>query len=212
MKVLPVFLSCVLAFSAVLRAEPTALFDGKSFEGWEGDTKELWRVEDGVITAGSLDKKVPRNEFLVTKKTYADFELRLKFKLTGTEGFVNSGIMIRSVRIDYPPGEMRGYQADIGDGFWGALYDECRRNKILVAPPKETLKDLVKKGDWNEYRIRCEGRRIQLWLNGVQTVDYTEPDESIPQDGHIGLQIHGDGKTVVAFKDIEIEELSTKAR
>ena len=28
----------------------------------------------------------------------------------------------------------------------------------------------------NDYRIRCEGSRIQLWINGYQTVDYQEMD------------------------------------
>jgi hypothetical protein len=65
----------------------------------------------------------------------------------------------------------------------------------------------VKKDEWNDYRIRCEGRHIQIWINDVQTVDYTEPDESIEQKGLIGLQIHGGGKAEASYKDIVIEEL-----
>ncbi len=61
--------------------------------------------------------------------------------------------------------------------------------------------------DWNEYVIRCEGPRIRLWLNGVMTVDYTEPDPSIEQSGLIAVQIHGGAKAVASYKDIVIEEL-----
>ena len=64
-----------------------------------------------------------------------------------------------------------------------------------------------KTDDWNDYRIRAEGPRIQLWLNGVLTVDYTETEPDIAQDGFIGLQIHGNGKTLVQFKEIAITEL-----
>ena len=49
---------------------------------------------------------------------------------------------------------------------------------------------MIKRNDWNDYVIRCEGRHIQLWLNGLKTVDYTEPDEKFEQKGLLGLQIH----------------------
>ncbi len=72
----------------------------------------------------------------------------------------------------------------------GALYDESRRNKILTAPKKEDVDKVLKRDDWNDYRILCEGKRIQLWINGQQTVDYTEPDDKIPLRGKIAVQIH----------------------
>ncbi len=194
--------------TAAAQAAPVSLFDGKSFAGWEGDTKKTWRLEDGVIAAGQLAEKAPRNEFLASTKSYKNFELRLKFKLQGTEGFVNSGVQIRSVRIPNPPNEMSGYQADLGDPkYWGALYDESRRKKMLAEPNMEAVNKVLKRDDWNDYRIRAEGPRIQIWINGVQTIDYTEPDATIPQEGHLALQIHGNGKTEVRFKDIVIEEL-----
>src|SRR4051794_34655110 len=68
------------------------LLDGRTFQGWQGDTEKTWRIEDRAIVAGSLDVTVPRNEFLATTTEYEDFELRLKYKLVGTEGFVNGGV------------------------------------------------------------------------------------------------------------------------
>jgi hypothetical protein len=203
-----ILIALVLAAAFGAAPQATSLFDGKTLDGWEGDTK-VWRVVDGVIVGGSKDGN-PRNEFLATTKSYANFVLKLEYKLVGTEGFVNSGVQIRSRRIPKPPNEMKGYQADIGAGFSGALYDESRRNKMLVKPDPELIKKTEKVGDWNSYEIRCEGLRVRLTLNGVQTVDYTEEDQSLEQDGLIGLQIHGGCKAEVSFRNITIETLPTK--
>ena len=200
-------LLCLLSVAA-FAGEPKSLFDGKTLDGWEGDL-QLWHVDHGIITAGSADKKQPRNEFLSTKESFGDFELTLKFKLEGDlkTGFVNSGVQIRSER--HPNGyEMIGYQADIGDPkYWGALYDESRRKKMLVEPDMTKVEPVLKRNDWNDYTIICKGLRIQIILNGVQTVDYTESDTSLPQTGKIGLQIHGGANTTVSFKDIVIKPL-----
>jgi hypothetical protein len=172
MKLLSLTLAIALSTGAAF-ANPVSLFDGKSFEGWEGETQKTWRIENGALVGGSLEAQVPQNEFLATKRSFANFDLRLKCKLVGTEGFVNAGIQLRSKRIPNHH-EMIGYQADMGEGYWGSLYDESRRNKMLATADKELMQKTVKAGEWVEYRMRCDGRRIQLWINGVQTVDFTE--------------------------------------
>jgi hypothetical protein len=179
--------------------QPRRLFDGKSFRGWEGNL-DAFRIEDGAIVGGSLKKPVPRNDYLCSRETFTDFELRLKFKVLG-EG-ANAGIQIRSERLPNS-NEMIGYQADLGDNWWGCLYDE-RRHKLLTGPPPEKRGTIIRRDDWNEYVIRCQGRRVQLWINGQQTVDYTEPDRSIPQVGVIGLQIHVGAPSEAWYKDIEL--------
>ncbi len=205
MKSSLLLLLCTFGLVAA-QAAPVPLFDGKTFEGWDGDTAKTWRIEDGTLVGGSMAEKVPHNEFLATKKSYGNFELRLQFKLTGTEGMINGGVQFRSERIP-DHFEMIGYQADMGEGYYGALYDESRRKKVLLAPAPEVIAKALKLNEWNEYRIRCEGRHIQLWVNGVQTVDYTETDESIVQTGRIAVQIHGGGKAEARYKDLVIEEL-----
>lgn len=207
-RIIGCFLALVLSLASVSvgRAEPRALFDGKTLAGWEGETKKTWRVEDGAIVGGSLEENVPRNEFLCTTKTYTDFELKVKFKLQGDRKTANAGVQFRTKRIPKHH-EVSGYQADVGQGYWGALYDESRRNRVLAQPDKKLLDEIVKHDDWNEYTIRCEGPRIRLWLNGKLTADYTEKDDKIERTGIIGLQVHGGGKTKVAYKDIRIEEL-----
>ncbi|MBX9677901.1 MAG: DUF1080 domain-containing protein [Gemmataceae bacterium] len=182
------------------------IFDGKSFEGWSGNPK-WFRIEEGAIVGGTLKAPIPNNEFLTYRSELSDFELRLKFKVLGKG--VNAGIQVRSKRIPKHH-EMIGYQADLGDNYWGALYDESRRNKVLKSPNQAELAKVLKREDWNDYVIRCEGKRIQLWINGMQTVDYTEPDAKIEQTGLIGLQIHGGGPSEAWYKDIRLKNLAEK--
>ena len=196
----------LLGIAMSLQAAAAPLFDGRTFAGWEGDTAGVWRIDDGMIVAGSLDRRQEKNDFLCTTKRYGDFDLRLKIKLAGTEGFVNSGIQFRSERIPNSH-ELIGYQADFGHGYDGALYDESRRNKILAQPSADVLKQVSRPGEWHDYRIRAEGPRVRLWVNGIQTVDYTETEPGLPATGVIALQIHGNAVSEVRFKDIEIEEL-----
>jgi hypothetical protein len=191
----------LLAVSLTPRAVP--LFDSRTLNGWEGDTK-VWRVVDGTIVGGSLEGN-SQNEFLATRQSYGDFVLQLEYRLVGTDGFVNSGVQIRSRRIDKPANEMLGYQADIGMGYSGSLYDESRRNKVLAKADEMVVKQAEKLGDWNLYEIRCQGPRIVLKLNGVQTVDYTETESGIEREGKIALQIHGESKAQVSFRNITIE-------
>jgi hypothetical protein len=196
----------LLGITTWLDATAAPLFDGRTFAGWEGDTTTVWRIDDGTIVAGSLDRRQEKNDFLCTTERYGNFDLRLKIKLSGTEGFVNSGIQFRSERITNSH-ELIGYQADFGHGFDGALYDESRRNKILAQPSADVLKQVSRPGEWHDYRIRAEGPRVQLWVNGIQTVDYTETEPGLPATGVIALQIHGNAVSEVRFKDIEIDEL-----
>lgn len=198
-----------------------ALFNGKTFKGWtgnNGDNSMKWfRIEEGAIIGGSIEKDIPKNEFLRSDREYSDFELRLKFKINCADDSYNAGIQFRSQpqTEKNKEHEMIGYQADIISWKKGALYDEQRRWDFLGTPlcknpdynPKE----------WNSYIIRCEGPRIRIWLNGTQTLDYIEPFSDcphpdaqigkIPLTGYIALQIH-EGKACEAiYKDIEIEKI-----
>jgi hypothetical protein len=212
------FLGAVLAGTAGVRAawgedaaQPVveegfrALFDGKTLEGWLGEDsapERAWfRVEEGAIVGGTLEKPVPHNAFLCHRDIFVNFDLRLQCRLMGDDP--NAGIQFRSKRVgEY---EMMGYQADLGQQYWGCLYDEERRKKVLVQPPPEVLARAVKAKDWNDYRILCEGQRVQLWLNGVQTVDYTEADTTIQPVGLIGLQIHSGPPTEAWYRNIRIK-------
>ncbi|HUF62979.1 MAG TPA: family 16 glycoside hydrolase [Verrucomicrobiales bacterium] len=189
-----------------------SLFDGETLEGWDirAGEEKWWRVVDGAIEGGSMKERVPHNTFIAWPEPFQNFELKLSLRLISGEGdgFKNSGVQIRSRRVpDHH--EMSGYQVDAGIGWWGKLYDESRRNKVIAEPADAAaVTDAAHDWDeWNHYRILCEGPRIRGWVNGVAAIDYTEPEPEIPLDGLIGLQAHGGGKFVVQFKDITIREL-----
>ncbi|MFM9146789.1 MAG: family 16 glycoside hydrolase, partial [Verrucomicrobiota bacterium] len=201
-----------------LCAAPVSLFDGKTLTGWEGDP-QVWRVEAGAIVGGSLQGN-PRNEFLTTKRTFYNFRLTLEYKLVGTDGFVNGGVQFRSQRATNPSHEMIGYQADIGHGHTGSLYDESRRKKFLAragtgwgggvgVKDEAEIATLEKKGEWNRYEIQAVGPLIIIRLNGRQTLAYSETDPSIDDAyGLIGLQIHGNCKAEIRFRNITLDPLT----
>mgnify|MGYP005849775147 CR=1 FL=1 len=195
----------LLALFLVVLAPAESLFDGQSWQGWaiRPGEKWLWRVDDGVIVGGSQTKKVPHNTFITSAKRYRDFELSLEVRVDGQKA--NAGIQFRSERVkDHH--EMVGYQADVGPGFWGRLYDESRRRKFLAPLASQEAAGAARKG-WNRYRIRCEGNRIRLWINEILTCDYREKDQEIPQEGLIALQAHSGPPFEVRYRDLTIEEL-----
>ena len=203
----PIVAACLaLALSgAALAAEAeeegfVPLFNGKDLTGWQGDAK-LWIVEDGMLIGRSPGIK--HNDFLATAKTYGDFILRFQIRLIGGKG--NSGVQLRSKRVPNSH-EVSGYQADVGAGWWGALYDEARRNRPMARPTPEALK-AVKAKDWNDYEVKAVGPRITLTINGVVMVDYTEKDDTIAREGIIAPQVHSGGPLEVQFRNLRIKEI-----
>jgi pimeloyl-ACP methyl ester carboxylesterase len=177
----------------------TPLVNGKDLTGWDGDTK-LWSNKDGMLVGHSPG--LDHNEFLATTHPYGDFNLSLYFKMIDGKG--NSGVQFRSIRV--PNHEMSGYQADIGDGFWGCLYDESRRNKVLVPASEDALK-VLNKTDWNHYTVSATGGKIVLAINGKRSVEYHEPDAAIARDGLLAMQIHAGGPMEIQFRDVMIQPL-----
>ena len=196
--------SCAASSSG--QEEWISLFDGATLSGWEGN-EEYFRVENGVIVGGTTAAPIPQNEFLCSENSYGDFEMELEFRLD--EG-VNSGVQIRSERIP-DSHETIGYQADLGAGYWGAIYDESRRNRVLLAPRDSLIERILDPTGWNHYRILAQGPRIQLFINGERTVDYTETEPDIAQSGVICLQIHSGPPGEVRFRELRIRELGTAA-
>jgi hypothetical protein len=183
---------------------PASLFDGKTFTGWEGN-RALFRIESGAIVGGTLAATIERNEFLCTTREFKDFELRLRVKLLGGDK-ANAGVQFRTARIPNHH-EVSGFQADMGAGWWGALYDESRRKKVLKGPDQTKMKDVIKDGEWNDYVIRADGPRVQLSINGFQTVDYVETEPAVAESGVICVQIHAGPPSEAWYRDITIVDL-----
>jgi hypothetical protein len=203
-------LSLITLLSLSLRAgETKSLFDGKTLKGWKTVIKEdtkYWSVVDGIITGGDGVQMIPHNSFLRTIKEYGDFEFRCLFRLTGdpATGLINSGVQYRSTE----DGEhMIGYQADIGNKYWGDIYDEQRRKKALLKGDLSVLPKLLDAFGWNSYIVRCKGKHHETYINGVKVADYLEKDPSIPSKGFIGIQLHKGGNAKIEISDVTVTEL-----
>jgi hypothetical protein len=201
------FATSILRWLQLLEGQPalpepapfTPLLRGTDLAGWEGN-RALWSVRDQHLVGKSAG--LDHNEFLATRKPYGNFILSLRFRLVGGKG--NSGVQFRSVRVRGT--EMSGYQADIGEHFWGRLYDESRRDKVLARASDEALKTLRKDG-WNHYVLFASDDRVNLYLNGAPSVVYREESPEISRDGLIALQIHSGEPMEIEFKDIQIRVL-----
>lgn len=177
-----------------------SLFNGKDLTGWKGDPN-IWRVVDGAIQ-GKVDK-IGYNTFLVHDHSFSDFVLELKWILPKGG---NSGIQYRSKVTDPAKWVVGGYQADIGGGYWGILYEERGRG-ILVKPVKEVEKT-VKFDDWNTYVVTAEGSKVKHVVNGVTTVDWDDTDEKKrAAEGVLALQYHAPGNFEIKYKDIRIKPI-----
>jgi putative heme-binding domain-containing protein len=183
----------------------TTFFNGENLDGWigavagresaespGGATSGLWSVENGEIVGRSSG--LDHNEFLVSQLSLSDFRFACQVKLVDNAG--NSGIQIRS--MPQSNGEVRGYQCDIGAGWWGKLYEELGRG-LLVDNDAEQH---VKPGKWNHYEIVAVGSRVQTRINGQPCVDYSDPAGA--RRGVIAFQLHSGGPTEVRFRQLEL--------
>lgn len=175
-----------------------SLFNGKDLTGWWGDM-ELWTVEDGEIVGRTSG--LDHNEFLKSDLAVEDFRLKLEVKLVDDRG--NSGVQFRSEPL--PDGEMRGYQADIGVGWWGKLYEESGRALLW----DRSGESHVRRGDWNTYEIEAVGPRIRTWIDGQPCVDLDDPQGA--RRGVLALQVHSGEATEVRFRNLELTVLGLGA-
>jgi hypothetical protein len=187
---------------------PHALFNGTTLDGWEGNP-EFFRVVDQCIVAGSLERPIPGNQFLATVEEFENFDIRFEAKLVGPGK--NAGVQFWSQRV---PGskEMIGYQCDIGsfkDGLlWGWLYDESRRRRFLASTNQGQMQKMVNpKGKWNQLRVKTENHSISIWLNKQLTVRYFEQNKEIPNQGRIGLQVHGGPPLEAWYRNFKLLKL-----
>lgn len=228
------FFPFVLALCLPLHAEEgfVELFDGKSLDGWDGDPV-YWSVEDGAI----LGKVTPetllkRNSFLIWKGGKpGDFELIVEYRVS-PQG--NSGINYRSVLLPDAKWSLAGYQGDIdgADNWTGQNYEErgrtflaYRGQKVVLKPDekpliienlgdKAELQKVVKKEDWNTYRIVAEGNVMKHYVNGVLMSEVEDLDgEKRVMQGLIGVQVHVGPPMTIEYRKISLKTLGeTKAQ
>lgn len=168
-------------------------FNGKDLAGWDGDT-DLWKVENGEIV-GTSRTGLKHNEFLKSQMVFGDFRLVCEVKLTPNKE--NSGIQFRSEPM--PNGEVKGYQADVGAGWWGKLYEEEGRALLW----DKSGEQFVNRDGWNKYEILAVGNHIQTAINGNVCVDLKDPKGAT--QGIIAFQLHSGGPMEVRYKNFEVE-------
>src|SRR5262245_45468529 len=78
---------------------------------------------------------------------------------------------------------------------------------MLARADTNLVARVEKRGDWHQYEIGGRGPEGQLWLNGQRTASWVERDPNIAAEGLIALQIHGNCKAEIAFRNITMEEL-----
>lgn len=170
---------------------PVKLFNGKDFEGWEGNTGEggtpkYFTIKDGVIVARNEKENAPAvSNYLLTKKPYRNFRLIFEGKLV--ESGMHSGIAIWGKKFE-KDGEKNSYQGHLVmfPTHWG-FYDLFRRNSIYKDDGRAAKADTK---DWNKMEILATGHRIRLAVNGQLVADWEDPMPDLVGEGPIGLQLH----------------------
>ena len=191
------------------------LFDGKTLEGWEQKNgTATYEVKDGAVL-GSTVQGSP-NSFLCTKKDYGDFELEFEVKLLRDD--LNSGVQIRShSKPEYQDGRVHGPQVEIesSPGQAGYIYGEATTRKWISPEADTKPTEAFKNGEWNKYRVRATGDRIQTWINHEKITDVRSADTNPNDPGFIALQVHsyrGEHPAQVMWRNIRIRELNAGGR
>lgn len=179
------------------------LCNGRDLEGWgKVNTGGTWTVENGIIVARRTapDKGA---SWLVTKKDYGDFILRLKYK-SAYERY-NSGILIRDpahAKLFRPA--FSGFEIIIAQG----QHDENTNAAIYYAA--NAYKQDLHANEWANFEVRVIGDHIVTYMNGKKMA---ETHSRRSYRGGIGLHLHGGEEPAENWwKDIEIQELPPAPR
>jgi hypothetical protein len=173
--------------------KPVKLFNGKDFEGWEGNTGEgstqkYFTIKDGAIVARNEKENAPKvSNYLLTKKSYRNF--RLVFEGNLAESGMHSGIALWGKKFE-KDAEKSSYQGHLVmfPAGWG-YYDLFRRNSIYKDDGRAKKADKGN-GNWNQMEILAIGNRIRLAVNGQLVADWTDDKPELCEAGPIGLQLH----------------------
>lgn len=183
------------------------VFNGKDLTGWKGPL-ENYEVQDGAIVC-----KPGRGGVIYTADEYADFTVRLEFKLPPGG---NNGLAIRYPGAGNPAyagmcelqvldSEHPKYARLDPRQYHGSAYGMAAAHRGYLRPV----------GEWNYQEVTVQGPRVKVELNGTRILDadlsqVTEfmansphPGKDLKQ-GHFGFAGHSDP---VQFRNIRIKRL-----
>jgi hypothetical protein len=169
----------------------TVLFDGKNIDHWDGDGSATFKITDGAVEA--VDKKDPKAvaSYLISKKSYKDFQLRAEFWVSND---ANSGIYIRCNPKSI--GAKTCYEFNIFDQRPDPSYGTASIVYIGEVDPMPKAG-----GKWSTMEITANKRQLVLVFDGKKTVDVRN---GLFEEGHIALQF---GVGTVKFRKVEIKPL-----
>ncbi len=198
-----------------------SLFDGETLDGWDGDER-FWRVDQGAIVGQTTaDNPTQRNTFLIWEGGEpGDFELKFDYRIDSD--WANSGIQVRSRRLDgYRVG---GYQPDIASVDWitGIMYEEAGRGilarrgqKLVIAEDgdrqverfaeEDALGEHIHPRDWNEYHVIAQGNRLVTKINGVKMHEVIDDAPEARSEGVIAFQLHSGPPMTIRFRNIRLK-------
>jgi hypothetical protein len=192
------------------------LFDGGSLSGWRGFKTPTppagWKAVNGELVRDGAGGD------LVTVEQYADFELRLEWKISKNG---NSGIMFRAGpggKFPWETGPEFQVLDNAGHKDGQSPLTSAGSNFAVHAPVRDVTRPV---GEWNEARLIARGPHVEHWMNGVKLLEYeigspdwdarvkaskfaTMPGYGRESRGYIVLQDHGD---VVAYRNVRIKVL-----
>jgi len=182
-----------------------SLFDGKTLDGWKAaDHEECFAVKDGAVVAGGGPMAHLFYVGPVGNHDFKNFELKIEVM---TKPGSNGGIFFHT---EPESGFLKkGYEAQVSNSH----SDKRRTGSLLVI--KDIDPSPVKDDEWFEYHIVVSGKQINLKINGMTTVDYTEPEKPerpkgrerrILSHGAIALQAH-DPNSTVFYRNIRVKVL-----
>jgi hypothetical protein len=168
------------------------LLDSSNMGDWDRLGAANWRLEGGAVVADKKQDPKENGNFLVTKKSYKDFEIRTEFWVSDD---ANSGVFIRCENGKVTARDC--YEVNIFDQRpdpsygTGAITDDVARVDPM---PKAG-------GKWNTFEITAKGTHLVVVLNGQKTVDIQNSKHA---QGPIGLQY---GQGIVKFRKVQIRSL-----
>jgi len=191
------------------------LFNGKNLTGWKVNEADPKRVASkwAVTNEGELSVKNGPGD-LVSEKEFQNFVLQFECKTLGTA--LNRGFFFRCIPGQY----QNGYEAQIQHAFvgddrtkpadfgTGAIYRRVPARKVVSND-----------NEWFTMTVVADGKHIATWVNGYQTVDWTDDrkENDNPRQGFraakgpISIQGH-DPTTDILFRNIRIAELPAAAK
>jgi hypothetical protein len=166
------------------------LFDGKDLAEWDQVGTSNWHLADGTVIADKMDGKEPG--YLVSKKPYKDFMLRVEF---WSSDDANSGIYFRCLDAKKIT-DRTCYEANIFDQRPDPSYGTGAITRYVEINPMPKAG-----GNWNTYEITAKGRDITIVLNGKKTAELRN---GMFDEGSIALQ-HGQG--AIKFRKVQVKPL-----